>query len=94
MVVIVTFVSVADAVVRFTSNTRAVPSVSFASEIEIPAVSSSTIVPVPSSVLPLGRVAVIMNCSSFSSIVSSVVVTVTVIPVSPARIVTGVIVSV
>ena len=84
----VTTVSVADGVERFTSNTKSDPSVSLASEIEIPAVSSSTIVPVPSSVLPLGIVAVTVNCSSPSSIRSSVVGTVTVIPVEPAGIVT------
>ena len=77
----VTVVSVADGVVRFTSKVSGSPSVAFASEIEIPAVSLSTIVPVPLSVLPLGMVAVIVNCSSPSSTVSSMVGTVTVVPV-------------
>ena len=58
-----------------------VPSVTFESVIDATVtVSSSIIVPVPVSVLP-GILAVIVNCSSFSSSVSGVLGTVTVVPV-------------
>ncbi|MMZ64553.1 hypothetical protein D1872_268930 [compost metagenome] len=94
LVVIVTLVSLADGVERFTSKLSASPSVALASETEIAAVSLSIMVPVPVSLLPLGRLAAIVKVSLFSSIVSSVLGTLTVVPVLPAGMVTVVLVSV
>ena len=57
-------------------------------------VSSSRMVPVPEALPLLTVLAVIVNCSSLSSMLSTVEFTSTVIPVLPAGIVTVVLTSV